>query len=66
MNLNRHLIIRPEAEVDITNAAVWYENHEPGLGLALLSEVRAAIDRVLMQPEAFTRVREDPPQFIAS
>ena len=60
MNLNRHVIIRPEAEVDITNAAIWYEDRERDLGLALLSEVRAAIDRGLMQPEAFTRVREDP------
>ena len=58
--MNHRLIIRPEAEVDMTNAAVWYEHRERGLGLALLSEIRAAIQRALLQPEAFTLVREQP------
>ena len=30
--MNRRLIVRPEAEADITNGAVWYENRESGLG----------------------------------
>jgi toxin ParE1/3/4 len=58
--MNHRLIIRPEAEADMAKAVVWYEDRERGLGLGLLSEFRAAIERVLQRPEAFTRVREQP------
>jgi len=29
--MSRRLIIRAEAEADITEAALWYEEHETGL-----------------------------------
>ena len=58
--MNRRLIVRPEAEADITNGAVWYDSREPGLGLELISEVRSAIARALKNPESFTRVRRSP------
>ena len=31
--MSRRLIVRPEAEADITDAAVWYDSRDPGLGL---------------------------------
>ena len=58
--MNRHLIVRPEAEADITDAVVWYDSREPGLGLELLSDVNSAIARALKNPESFTRVRRNP------
>jgi plasmid stabilization system protein ParE len=58
--MNRRLIIRPEAEADLTDAAVWYDSRETGLGLELLSEVDSAIARALKNPESFTRVRRNP------
>ena len=58
--MNRHLIVRPEAEADVTDAAVWYDSREPGLGLALISEVHSAIARALKSPESFTRLRQNP------
>jgi len=58
--MTRHLIVRREAEADITNAAVWYESHEPNLGLEFISEVRAAIQRALNDPYAFPRLRAVP------
>ena len=58
--MNRRLIVRPEAEADITDAAVWYESREPGLGLDLISEVRSAIARASKNPESFTCVRRNP------
>ena len=58
--MNRQLIVRPEAEADITNGAVWYESQESGLGLELISEVQAAFARALKNPESFTRVRRNP------
>jgi toxin ParE1/3/4 len=59
--MNRRLIIRQEAEADLTAAATWYENQERGLGLELLVEVYSAIARALKNPESFTRVRRHPP-----
>ena len=58
--MNQRLIVRPEAEADITNGAMWYESREPGLGLELISEVHLAIARALKNPESFTRVRRNP------
>ena len=58
--MNRRLIVRPEAEADITDGALWYDSHEPGLGLELISEVQSAIVRALTNPESFTRVRSNP------
>lgn len=31
--MRRRLIVRPEAEADITEAALWYEERAVGLGL---------------------------------
>jgi toxin ParE1/3/4 len=59
--MNRRLIVRPEAEADITDGAVWYDSREPGLGLQLISEVQTAIARALKSPESFLRVRRNPP-----
>ena len=59
--MNRRLIIRPEAEADLTDAAAWYDSREPGLGLELISEVHSGISRALKRPESFLRVRRNPP-----
>ena len=58
--MNRRLIVRPEAEADITDGAVWYDSRESGLGLELISEVHSAIGRALNNPESFTRIRRNP------
>ena len=58
--MSRRLIIRPEAESDLTEAAEWYDSRQPGLGSELLSEVHSAFARALKRPESFTRVRGSP------
>src|ERR1700752_374333 len=58
--MSRRLIVRTEAEADITTGAVWYESRESGLGLELISEVHSAIARALKNPESFMRVRRNP------
>jgi plasmid stabilization system protein ParE len=58
--MNRLLIVRPEAEADITDAALWYDNREQGLGVELITEVHSGIARALKNPESFTRVRRNP------
>lgn len=58
--MKQRLIIRPEAEVDITSAVVWYEEHERGLGSQLLAEIRTSINRVLAAPDAYLQLRSRP------
>jgi len=58
--MNRRLIVRPEAEADLTDAAMWYDSRDPTLGLDLISEVHSAIARALKSPESFTRLRRNP------
>lgn len=52
----RHLI-PPLAERDINEAASWYEAERAGLGEKCLSQVDAAIARVLKNPRAYPIIR---------
>ena len=58
--MRHRLIVRPEAEADMTEAAVWYEERVNGLGLELTLEIRAAIQRALKHPFAQVCVRRQP------
>jgi toxin ParE1/3/4 len=58
--MSRRLIVRPEAEADLTEAALWYDEQETGLGLGLTLEVRAAIRRALEDPLLYLLLRERP------
>jgi plasmid stabilization system protein ParE len=58
--MNRRLIVRPDAETDITETAVWYDNRELSLGRKFVSEVQSAIARALERPESFTCLRHNP------
>jgi hypothetical protein len=44
------LRVRPEARVDIFDAAQWYEDREPGLGMAFIAEIDAAFQRIDLGP----------------
>ena len=56
----RRLIVRPEAEADITNAAIWHESREPGLGLKFLADIQQAIIGAIHDPRAFLLLRKNP------
>ena len=58
--MSRRLIIRHEAEVDITAAAMWYEGREARLGFELTDEIRAAILRAVESPLSYLRLRKRP------
>jgi plasmid stabilization system protein ParE len=58
--MSRRLIVRPEAESDITDAAVWYEDRESGLGMDFTAEIHAAIERAVERPLSCLRLRETP------
>lgn len=56
----RRLVITPEADADITNAAVWYALRDYGLGIDFLSDIQQSIRDARRRPEAFPRVRKKP------
>lgn len=58
--MSRRLIVRPEAETDFAEAALWYEAREAGLGLDLIHEIRAAMRRALENPLLCLRLRQQP------
>jgi hypothetical protein len=48
--VSHRLIVRSEAEAEITEAVLWYEGREAGLGLELTAEIRGAIQRAVERP----------------
>ena len=44
------------ANKDLAVAMDYYENAVPGLGLEFLDEMERTVNRILMQPEAWTRI----------
>ena len=52
-------IVRPEAEEDITDAAVWYERQSPGLGWDFTRVVDACFAEVSRTPLRFPEVRKN-------
>jgi len=56
--MSYRLIVRAEAEADITEAALWYEGREAGLGLELTAEIRGAVGRAVERPLTCLRFRK--------
>lgn len=54
------LVVRPEAEADLTEATSWYEEREPGLGLELLIDVGSAMRRAMENPLLYRLFRLEP------
>ena len=49
----KRLHIRPEAELDILEAAVWYENEQANLGFDFEAELSSIYQRVVEKPRQF-------------
>lgn len=54
--MSSKLIIRPEAELDLSEAVNWYEEKVKGLGANFLLNVEAAIEAIIRTPDAFTPI----------
>ncbi len=52
----RRLIVRPEAEAEMSDAFDWYEDRVPGLGSEFLLCVDAVFNAILRSPEQFPRI----------
>ena len=46
------------ANYDLDEAIRYYDHQLPGLGFRFFQEVSAAIDRVILMPEAWTKIGE--------
>jgi hypothetical protein len=52
------LVIAPEAELDIAEAYVWYEDRKAGLGEEFLTSVDACLESIRRRPEMYPVVHE--------
>ena len=51
--------LRPEAEQDLSEAALWYEEQLPGLGHQFLDQVVAAFSSIVEAPLMYPIVHRD-------
>lgn len=54
--MSRRLVVRPEAEVDITHAFAWYEQRVIGLGHDFLLQLDALLHAIQRAPQHYPRV----------
>jgi len=50
------LNVRPEAELDALEAALWYDGEREGLGSQFLAELRTTFERIEQGPQQYPRV----------
>jgi plasmid stabilization system protein ParE len=55
----KQLIIQLQATQEADEAAKWYEDQFPGLGIEFLLELDAALGRVINNPDIYQPVYED-------
>jgi toxin ParE1/3/4 len=53
------LLIRPEAEADLTDAYRWYEERNRGLGVEFLRSVEASLFSLQKNPEAYLKIHKN-------
>ena len=51
------LVAEPRVDLDVAAAYQWYENEEPGLGLAFLDQLLATYDRIATGPLQYQDLR---------
>jgi plasmid stabilization system protein ParE len=57
--MSRGLILEPEAEAEIAEAATWYEARNPGRGPQFLRSVESLLGAVLRNPYQYQAVFRD-------
>lgn len=57
--MTRSLRIQPQAELDVSDAARWYEEQRPGLGNEVLQELDSVIQRVVQSPFQFPLIQNE-------
>ena len=54
--MTRRLTILPQAELDVSDAAAWYEERRTGLGDEFLDELDSILRRVIKDPLQFPKI----------
>jgi plasmid stabilization system protein ParE len=57
--MKRRLVIRPEAQLDLDEAAFWYDDQKPGLGELLTEELAILLERITDHPLQFPQIGQD-------
>ena len=58
------LKILPAAQLELTEAALWYESQQPGLSAFFLDSYEQTLDYISQYPKGFERVRHNTRQGI--
>lgn len=56
--MTRRLAILPQAELDVSGAAAWYEDRRTGLGDKFLDELESVLQRVINNPSQFPKIKK--------
>lgn len=54
--MTRRLVVRPEAQLDVEEAAFWYDSQQVGLGDRFLEELDELLARVAENPRQFPEI----------
>jgi plasmid stabilization system protein ParE len=57
--MRRRTFVRPEAQTDIKEAALWYEDREAGLGTSFVNQISNTLQQIADHPLSFPLVSED-------
>ena len=57
--MGRRLVLHTAAQVDMDNAALWYEGEQPGLGVRFLDELSHLFLRISDRPLQFPHIESD-------
>jgi plasmid stabilization system protein ParE len=57
--MSRALIVTPEAEADILDGYLSYEEKQGGLGIRFLYEIEQSLDRIAPNPHQYQEVEPD-------
>ncbi len=53
------LALRPQAQAEFSDAAIWYDAQRKGLGQEFIAEVEKSFDKVAKQPDRYAVVHGD-------
>ena len=53
---HRRIVFSSAAELEVAEAAIWYEDHRPGLGQRFLVAVQKAAEGAASSPQLYARV----------
>lgn len=52
--VNRQIIVRPEAEIEVRQAFEWYQEQSAGLGFEFLRAIEVCLSGITRDPSAYT------------